>query len=99
MIPIERATRAVADELVRQEQALDEMSVDEKLDFRESATLIDGYFDLAALTRAVLRAIREPSEAWFSAAMKLGYERNTITVPGDYPEFWQGMIDAALEER
>ena len=44
--------------------------------------------------RAVLIAIREPSEDWVEKAMESEY----VVSWGDYKEFWQAMIDAALGE-
>lgn len=54
-------------------------------------------YDDAAMkevVRAVLTAIREPSEEWMNEAMK----SDQIIAWRDYREFWQAMIDAALAE-
>ena len=96
MTPLERAARALYDRWLARPDVAREAALNgphppwEKLDFGQQRWIDDA--------RAVLTAIREPSEAWVSAAMKIGDENNTVIAWGDYPEFWQAMIDAALAD-
>jgi hypothetical protein len=98
MTSVERAARALAEALQAQEpQHGGTFHVDSD-DLR--ATVIDGTFDLYALARAVIAAIREPSEGMVEAAVL-----STVDVWGDERdagrEFkieFSAAIDALLEE-
>ena len=74
--------------LERAEQAIRDTMQNAGMDVEE--------YDLAVhnAARAVLMAIREPNADWVEKAMESEY----VVSWGDYKEFWQAMIDAALEE-
>ncbi|KQM37950.1 hypothetical protein [Sphingomonas sp. Leaf10] len=106
MTPLERAVAAAWSELER--QANENRASTPHVDQEES--VIDGTVDMPAVTRAVLEAIREPSEAVRKALRDnlpiTGYdwEYNDRIVhdgkviddePGDC---WRAMIDGALAE-
>ena len=55
----------------------------------------DDWRDYIPKARAVLQAIREPSDQYVTDVVN-GAE--DVIAWGDYKEFWQAMIDAALEE-
>lgn len=88
MTPLARAEKALADELLREEpQKGGTYFVDTG---NRRAAVIDGTFDLQALARAVLTAIREPSEGMVSMGLKPGnYVRGCAAM-------YTAMIDAAL---
>lgn len=103
MTPIERAARAIADYLERRKETDIDSFFGDVFAFDDlRAARIDATVDLVAVSRAVLQAIREPSEGMRTAIE--GAEPDD-TWPGawDYSEKlaiaqWQAMIDAALEE-
>jgi hypothetical protein len=101
--PVERAAEAIVDELRRQEPEhggtyfIDAAHLDD--------TVIDGRFDLYAIARAVLAAIREPSEGMRQAGESIGDEECIPTNDGyaqlsadGETKIWQAMIDAMLAE-
>lgn len=95
MTPLERVTRALAANLEEQAKKLGSVASD-----AGRYPVLDGCFDMQEAARAVLTAIREPSEAILNAM------RDTVPVEGmewdyvysDAVEHWQAMIDAALAE-
>lgn len=98
MTPLERAARAIADELARQEpQHGGTYFVDsDNLD----ATVIDGTFDLSGVARAVLEAIREPSEGMVVEGERAAWDdANSMPAPRAIPAAWTSVIDAALAEK
>jgi hypothetical protein len=58
---------------------------------------IAGEIDMRSLVRAILQAIREPSEAMLGACDNIGMEAEAEN-PNRAALFWQRMIDAALKE-
>lgn len=98
---IERAANAVANELLRQEPAKGGTFFVDAEDL--SSARVDGDFDLRHVARAILQAIREPSDAMIDAAEGT---REHVAITGDIftedlgepAEVWQAMIDAALVE-
>lgn len=83
---IERAARALSENLAAQAEKLGFVSSD-----AGRYPVPDGCFDMDEATRAVLRAIREPSEAMARVG---AYVADT----GAALPAWQAMIDAALGE-
>lgn len=105
MTPLERAARAIADDLRRQEPKhggtyfVDATNI--------NATVVDGTFDLRSIARAVLEAIREPSEVMVREGCLADipggrYGEATFTEAqigkDDAPVIWEAMIHAALVE-
>lgn len=82
---IERASHAVINELLRQDILITPDSSD-----------VAGEMDIAALARAVISAIREPSDKMLEAAAGIDVGGR---VQSGGTEYWQAMIDAALTER
>lgn len=103
---IERAANAVANELLRQEPAKGGTFFVDVEDL--SSARVDGDFDLRHVARAVLQAIREPSDAMKAdASPELASVGNWGDAGGPAPleeyqgsatAVWQAMIDAALAE-
>ncbi|AJR24571.1 hypothetical protein [Sphingobium sp. YBL2] len=87
MIPIERASRAIID--AAQEQGAYVGGEPDNL----RSVPINGVIDAKAMVRAVLAAIREPSEAMIYASSEGGLGFNDKVI-----EDWQSMIDAMLDE-
>lgn len=83
MTPIERAGVAIIDALREQGDLMKDCG-------DPVWAQVDGAFRVEPLVRAVLRAIREPSDAMVKAVPD---DRNAPIYPED---IWQAMIDAAL---
>lgn len=93
MTPIERAARAIAQELVAQEPSHGgTYFVDAD---NPKAAVIDGTFNLDAIVRAVLTVLRESSEVMESAGMDEADKTSHGVVVGP---IWQAMVDAAMEQ-
>lgn len=88
MTPIERASRAIID--AAQEQGAYVGGEPDNL----RSVPIDGVIDAEAMVRAVLAAIREPSEAM----KQVGYGAAGDMMTGCEPDAYTAMIDAMLEE-
>lgn len=82
---IERASHAVVNELLRQDILITPDSTD-----------VAGEMDIEAVARAVISAIREPSDRMLEAAAGIDVGGR---VESGGTEYWQAMIDAALAER
>lgn len=84
MTPLERAARALC--------AIDANS--------ETATMADKplWQDYLPAVRAVLQALREPSDRMLAAAMMGCPVREGGIIPSDVRDTYTAMIDAALEE-
>lgn len=100
MTPIERATEALIAQLRRQEP---EKGGTYWVSAGDPAnTVIDGTFDLLAIVRTVLQAIREPSEAMVEVVgnlePKAGWWPDEPGQRNSPDEIWRAMIDAALEQ-
>lgn len=94
MTMLERAARAAALELRRQEgyYTNPEAEIDNSLQL----TFMDlSHVDCASLARAVLRAIREPSEAMLNAGADQLFDSRYEDPTEDALEIYQAMIDAA----
>ncbi|WP_031293679.1 hypothetical protein [Sphingobium sp. HDIP04] len=88
--PLERAARAIID--AAQEQGAYVGGEPDNL----RSVPIDGVIDAEAMVRAVLAAIREPSEAMERA----GWTADLPFTPSiKVGTVWRAMIDAMLEER
>jgi hypothetical protein len=92
---IERIAKAAAAEFMRQSAAGDILA----FDYVESTTsmdagcqLIEGEANLRAMARAVLTAIREPTEAMERAV------RTMSTDSYSHSEMFTAMVDAALQD-
>ena len=95
MTALERAAAAVWHEIERQSDAGGPSLVpryDEEADLEHLA--IDGTIDAKGIVRAVLTAIREPSNAMKNAAHRVG----ATFVLGEPYDQWYRMIDAALAD-
>jgi hypothetical protein len=101
MTPLERAARAMADALANDSETDAWMDAeDDPREFR-----IDGTVNLEVAARAVLAAIREPSEGMRQAGESIGDEECIPTNDGyaqlsadGETKIWQAMIDAMLAE-
>jgi hypothetical protein len=97
MTPLERAASAVQAEMRRQ-GVLYEIDPDEP-DLSKLMMATGEVADLPAIVRAVLTAIREPTEGMIAAGWP-----EWVNDESDVDEYattafvWQAMIDAALEE-
>jgi hypothetical protein len=112
--PIEKAARAMQNEASRfrspvrsyVEQEFRERWCEANMDkdFYDpgapgSSADIDGALESwKILVRAVLQAIREPSEGMIAAAVHAWHERPDMLLDDDIRAHWQAMIDAALSE-
>lgn len=98
MTPIERAAQALADAFAEQEPEHGGTYFLGSDNLR--AVEIDGTFDFQKISRAVLQAIREPSEAMVGPATGYmiiaihEYQADRI----DAQRIWKTMIDAAIAE-
>lgn len=92
MRPIERAARAFIEECNRQNQEGPEGVYAYHYGDLTDVT-IDGKVDMLALMRAVLLALREPSEGMVIAGMDELDDAHRVRA------IWQAQIDAALEEK
>lgn len=91
---IERAARALSENLAAQAEKLGFVSSD-----AGRYPVLDGCFDMDEATRAVLRAIREPSEAMVRTGGSQCNNPDDFECDGDQAvATWQAMIDAALGE-
>jgi hypothetical protein len=91
MTPLELASAAIIEALREQGDLMDDCGAPEWAQ-------VDGAFRVEPLARAVLAAIREPSEAMIDAARNAKFPvyrdgKDHSTVPR-----WQAMVDAALAE-
>lgn len=98
MTPLERATRALFEEAQKQGP----VPPFGYADADDGRTILDGAYDLKAMVRAVLTAIREPSEEMGFAGSEVpvdtGHGFDTRAMPSANRLIWQGMIDAMLAE-
>lgn len=104
MTPLERAARALHQDYVKGRVRMGVRPAD--LPACEELGP-DGEFSFYAPARAVLQAIREPSEAmvhaWFDAPLELPegvswQDPSSVTDPYQARSDWRAMIDAALRE-
>lgn len=98
MTPLERAVIALEAELQRQHSE-DNLSHFLRRDHGSDWVTTDGNIDLTPVVRAVLTAIREPSEAMIDA----GHDSLSIDIAGnplrsEIEPAWVAMIDAAMAE-
>ncbi len=93
---IERAANALASELLRQEPANGGGFHVDADNLAEAA--ISGNFDLIALTRAVLEAVREPSAAMLVDGARTVRSAEKSTHAPAAEDVWNSMITAALGE-
>lgn len=84
MTPLKRAAQAVEAEFLA--QGIIDLVVEDRVDLR-------------ALARAVLTAIREPSEAMLDRGMDGAPDLDCSFEPDHSRIVWQAMIDAALGEQ
>lgn len=94
MTPIERATRALIDELHRQGEARG-VTVEDN----GKSAQVDGAFPVEPLCRAVIAAIREPGEGMLDAGSEVinaCIEQGEPTIAADAA--WQAMLDKLLED-
>jgi predicted ATPase len=92
MTIVERAARAAMDEVSRQTDGnwpADETGL---------VALVDYHLDFSDLARAVLQAIREPSDDMEAAGKDALGERGCNPLWGDAGACYQAMIDTALTE-
>jgi len=91
MEPLERAARALAADLGKQD-----LGTPFVLDDNLALPYLDqGEVDFGRLARAVLEAIREPSEGMRDAVEKM-LKANCYYIDCSDTEIWQTMIDAIL---
>lgn len=62
------------------------------------AAFIEGQFDLRAVVRAVLSALREPTEAMVLAGLNEADKHGAILGNGRTESIFQAMIDVALSD-
>lgn len=93
MTPLERAARALAKEFDCHSGDSDEIETREHLRYAFPGA---GHFDLLAIARVVLTAIREPSEGMAAAGFHVSMEAGEGFA--DETAVWQAMIDGLLNE-
>lgn len=100
MSMIDKAAQAVAEELARQEPEKGGTYWVDAANLR--ATIIDGTFDLEGIARAVITAIREPTEDMCDiGGMEERWDGQWRSDPGtraNSAATWQSMIDAILAD-
>lgn len=94
--PLIRAAKALADAL-SEHGIPTHLEDDGRLVILQSCECAE-FVKAAPLVRAVLEAVREPSEAVADAGMDLLTERGCNPLTGDAEAVWQAMINAALSE-
>lgn len=93
MTPVERAARAVKAELRKQDVLWEDGEAPGQLMMQTGSVA-----DLDAVIRAVMQAIREPSEAMVRASVAAVGRSDPLIAELVAPKSWQAMIDAALSE-
>ncbi|USA40214.1 hypothetical protein NCF86_03395 [Pelagerythrobacter marinus] len=90
---IERACVAIIEALRKQGDLCDDCGEPEYAQ-------VEGSFEVEPVARAVLQAIRVPTEAMVEIAANQGVWDDDMNIPPSQAaeEVWQAMIDAALKE-
>lgn len=100
MSPIERAARAIETEF--KQQAGDHGFFVPRDESDEGVILFDGRIDPTGIVRAVLIAIREPSEGMVRASAREAPQEVWLEdqgeADGEVRAVWKNMIDTALSE-